>query len=145
MGVDLYACAECGETFPDCGRFASCDDCGEMLCPDCMEKHGVSGIMNQGDCPFCQAKIVSDRTLLAFLLNEFGASKEEAQAAFVAKHADKPRKLFEMEVEMYKRGYKDAVSNYAVWNDGEQLVGVMRRPLKTVLQEVDKAEVPIQY
>ncbi len=39
----------------------------------------------------------------------------------------------------YKEGYSDAIKNYAVWNNGEQFVGVMRRPLKTVLQEVEES------
>jgi hypothetical protein len=45
----------------------------------------------------------------------------------------------------YRIGYKDAVKNYAVWSNGEQLVGTMRRPLKTVLDEVDKSSLPITY
>lgn len=46
---------------------------------------------------------------------------------------------------LYKAGYKDAITNYAVWRDGQQHVGVMNRPLKAVLEEVDKSSVPIIY
>lgn len=45
----------------------------------------------------------------------------------------------------YREGYADAVRNYAVWKDGEQLVGAMQRPLKTVLEEAAKQPVPIRY
>lgn len=45
----------------------------------------------------------------------------------------------------YRTGYKDAVENYAVWCNGEQLVGVLKQPLKKILQEVDQAKVPIRY
>ena len=45
----------------------------------------------------------------------------------------------------YRRGYADAVTNYAVWKNGEQLVGVMQRPLKEVLEEVKNQSVPIRY
>lgn len=41
---------------------------------------------------------------------------------------------------VYREGYKHAVENYAVWKDGEQFVGVLRRPLKKVLEEVDLGE-----
>lgn len=35
-------------------------------------------------------------------------------------------------------GYKAAVRAYAVWDDGEQLVGVMREPLHDVLTALDR-------
>lgn len=47
--------------------------------------------------------------------------------------------------ESYREGYKDAVRNYAIHKDGEQLVGCMATPLKVVLNEVDNAPVPIRY
>lgn len=52
------------------------------------------------------------------------------------------RKVLE---KIYKEGYKDAVRNYAVWNNGEQLVGVARKSLGEVLNEVDASHVPIVY
>lgn len=37
MGVDWYSCRNCGDTFPDCGDFVSCE-CGEHWCDyDCAE------------------------------------------------------------------------------------------------------------
>lgn len=47
--------------------------------------------------------------------------------------------------EAYRRGYIDALSNYAVWRDGQQYVGVLARPLKEVIEEVRQSKVPIQY
>ena len=46
---------------------------------------------------------------------------------------------------IYKEGYKDGVKNYAVWKDGEQLVGVGQSPLKNVLEVIDASKVPIVY
>jgi len=40
----------------------------------------------------------------------------------------------------YDAGWADGVRLYAVWKDGEQLVGVMRRPLKTVLAEGSQSD-----
>jgi hypothetical protein len=40
-------------------------------------------------------------------------------------------------VEAYRAGMKNGIREYAVWKDGAQLVGVMRRPLKDVLAQVD--------
>ena len=45
----------------------------------------------------------------------------------------------------YRMGYADAVRNYAVWRDGEQFVGAMARPLKTVLNEFQNKNVPLRY
>lgn len=40
MGVDWYSCKRCGETFPDCGDYVSCE-CGESWCSDeCAEADG---------------------------------------------------------------------------------------------------------
>lgn len=40
MGVDFYSCKNCGDTFPDCGEYVSCD-CGEHWCCDeCAEEDG---------------------------------------------------------------------------------------------------------
>lgn len=45
----------------------------------------------------------------------------------------------------YRMGYSDALTNYAVWNDGGQYVGVGKRPLNEVLAEVKQAQIPIRY
>lgn len=45
--------------------------------------------------------------------------------------------LNEIVCEGVKAGYKAAVTDLAIWNDGEQFVGVMRTPLPTALKEVD--------
>lgn len=45
----------------------------------------------------------------------------------------------------YREGYIDAVRNYAVWKNGEQLVGVQQRPLPEVLEEIEKSALPIRY
>lgn len=45
----------------------------------------------------------------------------------------------------YRIGYEDAIRNYATWNNGEQLVGAMRRSLKEVLAKFKNAEIPDRY
>lgn len=45
----------------------------------------------------------------------------------------------------YRQGYIDAITNYAVWRDGEQYVGVLQTPLKEVIEEVKEKEIPIKY
>ena len=44
--------------------------------------------------------------------------------------SDKER---ELRKEAWLAGYAEAVRNYAIWNNGEQFVGVQSRPLKQVL------------
>ena len=45
----------------------------------------------------------------------------------------------------YRQGYIDAMRNYAVWNDGVQYVGVMRRPLQEAIDEFNKQAIPVRY
>ncbi len=44
----------------------------------------------------------------------------------------------------YREGYAAAVREYAVWNDGEQFVGVQMRPLHTVLAEIEAMPVNLE-
>lgn len=98
MGVDFFACDECGETFADCGPFARCESCDQKLCPSCMSHFGVSGGMADMDdedyseddydqCPFCSLDAVSDKTLLEFALEKLRATKEELVAEFKVENA----------------------------------------------------------
>lgn len=34
MGVDFLVCEHCGEAFPDCGHYVSCQSCGTHWCSD---------------------------------------------------------------------------------------------------------------
>ena len=45
----------------------------------------------------------------------------------------------------YRIGYADAVRNYAIWKNGEQVVGCRETPLKTVMAEFKNAEIPERY
>lgn len=45
----------------------------------------------------------------------------------------------------YRAGYIDALSNYAVWNNGVQYVGVLRRPLTEVIAEFSQQQIPVRY
>jgi hypothetical protein len=42
----------------------------------------------------------------------------------------------------YRAGVKEGVQRYAVWKDGEQLVGIMREPLGSVLARIDHEPLP---
>jgi len=37
----------------------------------------------------------------------------------------------------YFDGYAAATRDYAIWNDGEQTIGVRREPLKTALERIE--------
>ncbi len=52
--------------------------------------------------------------------------------------------LYQLEI-AYRMGYEDAVGNYAVWNDGVQYVGAMRRPLREVLADFKNKDIPLRY
>ena len=39
MSIDYYSCNNCGETFPDCGDYVSCEGCGtKWCCDECAEE-----------------------------------------------------------------------------------------------------------
>ena len=41
MSIDYYSCNNCGETFPDCGDYVSCEGCGtNWCCDECAEEDG---------------------------------------------------------------------------------------------------------
>lgn len=47
----------------------------------------------------------------------------------------KGRKLCKCIEKAYRAGWAEGVRSYAIWSDGEQLVGVMHKPLAAVLKE----------
>lgn len=68
------------------------------------------------------------------------------QLIMQGKFDDAKHELDKFYEKTYKEGYSDAVTNYAVWKDGEPLVGVMQKPLKQVLEEIAKERtLPICY
>ena len=57
------------------------------------------------------------------------------QAEALEQEAERLRKGV---VAQYRQGFCDGVTVFAVWKDGHQEVGVIRRPLSAVLAEVEK-------
>ena len=52
--------------------------------------------------------------------------------------------MSQMLEQAYRDGYTDALKNYAVWKNGEQLTA-MGRNVKDVLAELGKEQVPVRY
>lgn len=80
MGVDWYPCNACRETFPDCGEYWRCGNCGTMWCSeDCSNKHGYKQVDNEelDSCHFCRGEDASDRTLLEFALEILKVSRKD--------------------------------------------------------------------
>lgn len=100
MGVDWLSCNNCGETFPDCGDFVSCE-CGERWCCDeCAEedgyrkascKLGYDEYDNECEedycsdscehyisqsCKYCREEDFEDYELLEFALKNLGISRD---------------------------------------------------------------------
>jgi len=91
MGVDFIACETCGETFPDCGGYTSCQDCGVHLCTGCADERGLShslsmdGEEDSDVCPFCNGDEVTDENLLNFALEKLGMDRETLAAEWQEK------------------------------------------------------------
>ena len=78
MSVDFYACDNCGKTFPDCGRYYTCNcDCGRHWCSlECAEEEGyeIGEDKDEEDnttCSFCRNESFEDCELLKFLLKKY--------------------------------------------------------------------------
>lgn len=46
----------------------------------------------------------------------------------------KPDEVLSLINDAYRRGWERGVSDYAVWKDGEQMVGVMQKTLSKVIE-----------
>jgi len=88
MGVDYYACKNCGDTFPDCGDYVSCE-CREHWCSDdCAGAGGYQveedGFTPEGSkweqetsCNFCRKEEFEDLQLLELAQELLGKSRQE--------------------------------------------------------------------
>jgi len=83
MGVDWYSCRECGETFPDCGEFYSCEGCCEIgwCSKECADKAGAQFGEEDGynlvvSCKFCREEDAPDSALLEFAISKLKISRE---------------------------------------------------------------------
>jgi hypothetical protein len=88
MGVDYKVCKFCEDTFPDCGKFVSCE-CGEKWCSDsCAEADGFrrepEGFTPEGaswvqdtSCNFCRSEDANDSELFSFALELLSITRSE--------------------------------------------------------------------
>lgn len=85
MGVDFYACENCGDTFPDCGYYISCE-CGGRWCSDkCAEEHGFREVYDEdGDvdyekttCSYCRKEDFDDNSLLYHALDLLNMDRQQ--------------------------------------------------------------------
>lgn len=85
MGVDFYVCKRCGDTFPDYGRYESCESCGNKWCSQqCAQEDGLREELYEDEddcyeqtCSYCRAEKADDHTLFLFLLTHFCVTREE--------------------------------------------------------------------
>ena len=95
MGVDFYACENCGHTFPDCGDYTSCECGRHWCCDDCAESEGYrqeeDGYTPEGSsweqetsCDYCRQEDFEDYELLSHALKLLGISRKELVAKYKA-------------------------------------------------------------
>lgn len=68
MGVDYYACPECGEVYNDCGdAWRFCEDMGHRVCKWCVKdaKENDDGEISPKDCPVCIAEAKKPKVSIA--------------------------------------------------------------------------------
>jgi len=93
MGVDFYACENCGETFCDAGYYFRCE-CGSRFCSDvCGDKKLIQAESEDevcddeyldeiSSCIFCRVEQVCDADMVRFLLKKLGLTHEHAVDIF---------------------------------------------------------------
>ena len=92
MGIYYFACDYCGETFPDCGYYVSCESCGTRWCSDeCANEDGFVYRESHCDfedcteckhyrpdsCKYCRKEDYDDATLLEKALELLKISRED--------------------------------------------------------------------
>lgn len=114
MGVDFLVCSACGETFPDCGSFVTCNEdfggCGKRFCSEECAQYQRGDAEEDGDyeafeeasaeeqeatkssCIDCRGENPSDGNLLHFLLELTDMSRKEAEERYLEKHKARMRK-----------------------------------------------------
>jgi hypothetical protein len=83
MGVDFYACQNCGDTYPDCGYYFTCTGCESNFCSDkCGKKISLDEESEYAktltSCVFCRYEEVTDRQVLLFLCKKYNIVEEDA-------------------------------------------------------------------
>lgn len=82
MSVDYYVCNYCGETFPDCGKYISCE-CGNRWCSDeCAEADGFRVDVDTDkeydtSCAYCRGEKFEDYEILDKALELLKMSRDE--------------------------------------------------------------------
>ena len=70
MGIDYFSCHYCGNSFPDCSYYVSCD-CGYSWCSnECAKKDGYKFNKKEetSTCKYCRGEDYEDKFLLNKLL-----------------------------------------------------------------------------
>lgn len=90
MGVDYYACQNCGRTFPDCGNYFSCYTCDSRYCSDeCGGKEYVPEDPGEEEeeekdwevattCILCRRETIRDSDLVSFLCQKLNLTYDQA-------------------------------------------------------------------
>lgn len=95
MGVDFYTCANCKNTFPDCGSYFRCE-CGEVFCSTKCgqrddgepEDETIEDWEECITCMFCRFENVPDHQMVEFLLKKLNLTHEEAVVMFKEENED---------------------------------------------------------
>jgi hypothetical protein len=92
MSIDFYSCARCGDSFPDCGDYCHCDECGNVFCSyECAELDAVE--LDEAapedeseteeyryepmNCCICRKEVANDYILLETLLRHYKITRED--------------------------------------------------------------------
>lgn len=91
MGVEFLICRICNDTFPDCGEFSHCAGCRKNFCKYCAkdfvfesyEEPEKGEPVPEVTCPVCTMQHISDKELLAFVIEtKLGVTRDSLEADY---------------------------------------------------------------
>lgn len=92
MGVDYYTCQNCQRNFPDCGYYFTCTGCENSFCSNkCggkqVEEESADGLSYNDltSCVLCREEVITDADLLAFILEHFKITHQQAMEMYRAR------------------------------------------------------------
>lgn len=95
MSVDYYICSRCRDTFPDCGPFVRCENCGRVWCSDqysdCAELDGYIrseeddeyGCPKEDSCSYCRNEKATNKDLFEYVLNKYGLERDKVEQDYL--------------------------------------------------------------
>jgi hypothetical protein len=83
MGVNFYNCHICGEIYPDCGNYGSCEGCNKSWCDNCNKKHHSFLYGDDIYCDLCfgdEPESIDAEDMIDFMCTKYNTTRDAISA-----------------------------------------------------------------